>query len=126
MKLRYGLTGKEEYTQKEVADMLNISQSYISRIEKKVLINRSSAMQSFKSEINIVGLRVEEATDKLETFLQNALVSGAEEVKIIHGVGTGILIKTVREILKEKKYVKEFRFGKYGEGDRGVTIVTFK
>lgn len=94
--------------------------------EKKVLINRSSAMQSFKSEINIVGLRVEEATDKLETFLQNALVSGAEEVKIIHGVGTGILIKTVREILKEKKYVKEFRFGKYGEGDRGVTIVTFK
>ena len=38
MKLRYGLTGKEEYTQKEVADMLNISQSYISRIEKKVLI----------------------------------------------------------------------------------------
>ena len=37
MYLRYGLGGKDELTQKEVAEMLNISQSYISRIEKKVI-----------------------------------------------------------------------------------------
>ena len=37
IELRYGLNGKEELTQKEVADLLGISQSYISRIEKKVI-----------------------------------------------------------------------------------------
>ena len=46
MELRYGLNGKEEMTQKDVADLLNISQSYISRIEKKVLKKLNSIIRS--------------------------------------------------------------------------------
>ena len=45
MKLRYGLNNTEEYTQKEVASMLNISQSYISRIEKKVIKQLKGTVQ---------------------------------------------------------------------------------
>ena len=46
MKLRYGLNNTEEYTQKEVATMLGISQSYISRIEKKVIKKLKSTIAS--------------------------------------------------------------------------------
>ena len=45
LSLRYGLNGKDEYTQKEVADMLGISQSYISRIEKKAIKRLKSLMK---------------------------------------------------------------------------------
>ncbi len=47
MKLRYGLCGRPELTQKEIADKLNISQSYISRIEKKVLLKLKKEMLSY-------------------------------------------------------------------------------
>ena len=53
-------------------------------------------------------------------------MNGLEEIKIIHGVGQGVLIKTVREYLKTDKNVLEFRRGKYGEGENGVTIIKLK
>ena len=47
-------------------------------------------------------------------------------VRVVHGKGTGALRSEVHAHLKRLKYVKEFRLGEYGEGDAGVTIVTFK
>ena len=59
-------------------------------------------------------------------FIDQAVMNGLEEIKIIHGVGQGVLIKTVRDYLKTDKNVLEFRRGKYGEGENGVTIVKLK
>ena len=53
-------------------------------------------------------------------------MNNLEEIKVIHGVGEGILLKTVREYLKKDKRIKEYRRGKYGEGENGVTIITLK
>ena len=67
-----------------------------------------------------------EAETELKYFIDQAVVNGLEEIKIIHGVGEGVLVKTVRNYLKRDKNVKEFRRGIYGEGENGVTIVKLK
>ena len=77
-------------------------------------------------EINIIGKTSLEAETELQDFLAQAVMHGLEEIKVIHGVGEGILLKTIREKLKKDKRVKEFRRGKYGEGENGVTIITLK
>jgi len=77
-------------------------------------------------EINLLGMTVQEATLELDNFIDSALVSGFDEVKIVHGFGTGKLRDGVREYLRKNKRVAEFRPGKYGEGEGGVTIVKLK
>lgn len=77
-------------------------------------------------EINLLGLTVQEALLEVENFMDSALLSGLEEVKIVHGFGTGKLKAAVHEYLKKNRHVAEFRIGKYGEGEGGVTIVKLK
>jgi len=77
-------------------------------------------------EINLLGLASDEAITEVENFISSAVVAGFEEVKIVHGFGTGKLKAAVHAYLKKCKAVKEFRLGKYGEGEGGVTIVTLK
>jgi DNA mismatch repair protein MutS2 len=78
------------------------------------------------TEINVIGKTSLEALSELTNFIAQAVMHGLEEIKVIHGVGQGILLKTVRDYLKKDKNVKEFRRGKYGEGENGVTIITLK
>lgn len=77
-------------------------------------------------EINLLGLASDEAVMEVRNFISAAVVAGFEEVKIVHGFGTGKLKAAVHDYLKKCKAVKEFRLGKYGEGEGGVTIVTLK
>ena len=53
-------------------------------------------------------------------------MSHLPSVRVVHGKGTGALRNAAHGHLKRLKYVKEYRLGEYGEGDSGVTIVTFK
>ncbi len=78
------------------------------------------------SEIKLLGKTVAEALPEVEAFLDQAYLSGLHEVKIIHGTGTGALRKAVQDDLRRNPCVQEFRDGVYGEGERGVTIVTLK
>ncbi len=77
-------------------------------------------------EINVVGKNTLEAIDDVKNFIDKAVMYNFEEIKIIHGVGKGILLKAVREYLKTDRNVESFRRGKLGEGENGVTIVTLK
>ncbi len=79
-----------------------------------------------QSEINVLGKTVEEAIVDVDAFLDNAVVCGLNEVKIVHGFGTGALRKGLWEHFKKHPNVEQFRLGKYGEGEGGVTIVTLK
>ena len=78
------------------------------------------------SEIKLLGKTVAEALPEVEAFLDQAYLSGLHEVKIIHGTGTGALRKAIQDDLRRNPCVQEFRDGVYGEGERGVTIVTLK
>lgn len=77
-------------------------------------------------ELNVIGMTVHEALPEVEAFLDSAVLSNLEEVRIIHGMGTGKLRAGIHEFLRTQRNVAEYRLGKYGEGDTGVTIVKIK
>jgi DNA mismatch repair protein MutS2 len=76
------------------------------------------------TELDIRGLTIEDATEKLEIFLDRAMLTGINRIRIIHGKGTGVLRTAIRKYLAEMPCVKEYRFGESGEGGDGVTIVS--
>ena len=79
-----------------------------------------------KLEINIIGKTSLEAITEVGYFIDQAVVNGVDEIKIIHGVGEGILLKEDRNLLKKDKRILEFRRGNYGEGENGVTIAKLR
>lgn len=87
---------------------------------------KMSKSLSVSTEINLLGKTVDEALSELDKYLDDAYLAHLPSVRVVHGKGTGALRNAVHNHLKRLKYVKEFRLGEYGEGDAGVTIVTFK
>lgn len=81
---------------------------------------------SISPEINLLGRTVDEALAELDKYLDDAYLAHLSTVRVVHGKGTGALRSAIHNHLKRMKNVKEFRLGEYGEGDAGVTIVTFK
>ncbi len=78
------------------------------------------------TEINVIGESVMEAIPEVEQFIDQAVINNLEEIKIIHGKGLKILSTAIHDYLKRNKNVESYRFGKYGEGERGVTFVKLK
>ena len=87
---------------------------------------KMSKSYSISTEINLLGKMVDEAIAELDKYLDDAYLAHLPSVRVVHGKGTGALRNAVHSHLKRLKYVKEYRLGEYGEGDAGVTIVTFK
>ena len=83
-------------------------------------------VRTAQSEIDIRGFTGDEAAMELDRFIDNSVMGGLSTVWIIHGKGTGALKKAVHSYLKTNPSVSEFRFGVYGEGEDGVTVVKLK
>lgn len=94
------------------------------QINKKGSINNKSQNTSY--EIKLLGLNSDDAIQKLDKYLDDAYLAHIPVVRIVHGKGTGILRQAVHQYLKKHPHVEEFHLGEFGEGDAGVTIVTFK
>jgi DNA mismatch repair protein MutS2 len=94
--------------------------------KEKPTVKRNVVRSMPKLEINILGKTVLEGVDEVEKFIDQAVVNNIPEIRIIHGMGTGKLKKGIWDYLKTNKNVLEFRLGRYGEGESGVTIVTLK
>jgi DNA mismatch repair protein MutS2 len=90
-----------------------------------VPVNLRGAMQ-VSSEIMLRMQRVDEALANLDQYLHDAYTAGLEQVRVIHGKGTGVLRQAVREYLKTHPLVRSYRGASPAEGGDGVTIVTFK
>lgn len=73
-------------------------------------------------ELNVIGMRVEEALNTLDRFLDRAVVEGVPRVKILHGIGTGRLMQAIREHLTDARYIKALQ---RDEKNSGITIVEF-
>lgn len=94
--------------------------------KKTVSIKTEIKNKMLSNEINLIGQTVDEALVNLDTFIDSCVIASINEIRVIHGRGTGALRKGIQDHLKTHKNVAEFRFGAYGEGDRGVTIVKLK
>lgn len=87
---------------------------------------KMSKSASVGIEINLLGKTTDEAIAELDKYLDDAYISHMPSVRIVHGKGTGALRKAVHNYLRRQKFVDSYRLGEFGEGDAGVTIVTFK
>ena len=92
----------------------------------KKAVNPEGNVRTAQSEIDIRGFTGDEAALELDRFIDNSVMAGLNTVWIIHGKGTGALKKAVHAYLRTNKSVDNFRFGQYGEGEDGVTVVTLK
>lgn len=87
---------------------------------------KMSKSASVSTEINLIGMTVDEALAHLDKYLDDAYIAHLPSVRIVHGKGTGALRKAVQQHLKRQKYVKNYHLGEFGEGDAGVTIAEFQ
>ena len=87
---------------------------------------RMSKTSTISPEINLIGKTVDEALSTMDKYLDDAYLAHLNQVRVVHGKGTGALRQAVHKHLKKLKIVKSFRLGEFGEGDAGVTIVEFK
>lgn len=87
---------------------------------------QSRAQRETSGEVDLRGMASDEGILELDRFIDNALVSGLETIRIIHGKGTGVLRKSVQAHLRSHRSVKSFRLGTFGEGENGVTIAELK
>lgn len=86
----------------------------------------SRADADVKTEIDMRGQTVDEALGNLGIFIDKCVLNGISEICIIHGKGTGALRSAVHEELRHHPNILEYRLGKYGEGENGVTIAKIK
>ncbi len=87
------------------------------------MINKS---KDISTELQLIGMTVDEAIPELEKYLDSVYLSNLGAVRIVHGKGAGILQKAEQEYLKTNHNVNSYSSGMYGEGDTGVTILEMK
>ncbi len=82
--------------------------------------------QQFVPELNVIGMTADEATDRVDKFLDTAFLEGTESVRIIHGHGKGILRRAIATLLTGHPQVEAFRLAPPNQGGGGVTLVDLK
>ena len=90
------------------------------------VVSRSGGSSHLKTEIDLRGQTLDEALLEVDRFIDRALLANLQTITIIHGKGTGVLRRGICYYLKTHPMVKSYRAGTLGEGDTGVTVVTFK
>lgn len=85
-----------------------------------------SVKKDISNTLDLRGLRYEDAYQKLEKYIDDAIYGSLHVVSIIHGFGTGVIREMVQNFLRNSPYVESFRYGGAGEGGQGVTVVTLK
>ncbi|MDD5183464.1 MAG: endonuclease MutS2, partial [Bacilli bacterium] len=95
-------------------------------LERIQFNKKLSVKKNIKSELDLRGMRYEDAKISLDRYFDDVLLSGFSQFSIIHGFGTGVIRELVQSFLKSNKEVLDYRYGVDGEGGQGVTIVTLK
>jgi len=98
---------------------------YKQKVARPAHSGREMKTAAFASEVDLRGMDTVEAICVLDRYLDEAMRSNLQSVRIIHGKGTGALRSAVQQSLRKNRFVKTFRLGVYGEGEDGVTIAEF-
>ena len=112
---------------------MNIPIKYLEKAHKETTTKKDtknytsiSKTRNAKTEINVIGYTVEEATFVVDKFLDDCALAKIKTVRIVHGKGTGKLKNGIHQFLKNHPHVASYRMGTYGEGEMGVTVVEVK
>jgi DNA mismatch repair protein MutS2 len=88
--------------------------------------DRQQAGSETAAEINVIGETAEEARERVDKFLDGAFLSGQFKVRVVHGMGKGILKKTLHEMFASHPHVEKFYSALQQEGGQGATIVELR
>ena len=114
---------KEEISKSAVRSRKEpVRKSSTSHQEKLRLSKKASMMP----EIQLLGMTVDEAVHALDSYLDDCVISNIENIRIVHGKGTGALRSAVDQFLKKDRRVRSYRLGTFGEGEDGVTIAELR
>lgn len=112
---------------------MNIPIKYLEKAHKETTTKKDtknytsiSKTRNAKTEINVIGYTVEEATFVVDKFLDDCALAKIKTARIVHGKGTGKLKNGIHQFLKNHPHVASYRMGTYGEGEMGVTVVEVK
>ena len=96
--------------------------------KKEIITKKQSNFvpKNVRTELNVIGMNIEESIFLVDKFLDEAALAKLETARIVHGKGTGVLGKGIQKYLKTHPHVKSYRYGTFGEGEMGVTIVELK
>jgi DNA mismatch repair protein MutS2 len=94
--------------------------------EREMEVRVFATLPEVPFELDVRGLDAPEAAQRVQRYLEDGAAAGRKTLGIIHGKGAGILSRNIRQMLKEHPLVADFRYGEYGAGDYGITIVELK
>lgn len=114
-------------TVSKISNLVILEDETAKNIEKFIPKHRSEKqIASVKTEIDVRGMNLEEALQEVDKFLDVSAMNNLLNVTVIHGKGSGVLGKGLHAMLRKNPHVKSYRFGRYGEGENGVTIIELK
>jgi DNA mismatch repair protein MutS2 len=96
------------------------------KLPKNVSFRPAPQLNPMAQEVNVIGEHAEEACDRVEKFLDSAVMATASRVRIVHGHGMGILRKAIWKLLAESPHVEKYYQAPQSEGGSGATIVELK
>jgi len=96
------------------------------KLPKNVTFQPAPQLNPVVQEINVIGEHAEEACDRVEKFLDSAVMATASRVRIVHGHGMGVLRKAIGKLLADSPHVEKYYPAPQNEGGAGATIVELK
>lgn len=120
--------GKDEYIVQVGIMKTKLKGNDLQVLEQRTKVEQNitrvkSNRETIRTELDLRGYNVEEAIDAIDKYLDEAMLAGLHQVRIIHGLGTGALRRGVQEYLRNHRAVKSIRLGVHGEGGAGVTVI---
>jgi len=115
----------------DIAEVTAAAEKPLEAIKRRGGITVSTSSTSddsdyISSEINVIGRTADEAEGEVERFLERAFLAGLPRIRVVHGVGMGILRRTLREFLNKHPHVTSISEPPYNEGGQGATIVELR
>ncbi len=122
---------KTRVPRSDIAEIIAVAEKPLDAVKRRggitVSTNSSSDDSDYiTSEINVIGRTADEAESEVERFVERAFLAGLPRIRVVHGVGMGILRRTLREFLGKHPHVTSVTEPPYNEGGQGATIVELR
>ncbi len=122
---------KTRVPRSDIAEIIALADKPLDAVKRRGGITVSTSSSSddsdyITSEINVIGRTADEAESEVERFVERAFLAGLPRIRVVHGVGMGILRRTLREFLGKHPHVTSVTEPPYNEGGQGATIVELR
>jgi len=121
-------TMKTRVPRSDIAEVTPVHEPPTESIRRRsgITVSTSSDDDTLSSEINVIGRTADEAEAEVERFVERAFLAGLPRIRIVHGVGMGVLRRTLRDFLRKHPHVVSVTEPPYNEGGQGATIVELR